>query len=154
MTIEARLIELGIELPAAASPAGNYASAVRSGQLLFLAGKASSRENGKFPKGKLGRDYTTADGYRFARTAALELVAVVKATIGSLNKVSRIVELQGFINATDDFEEHPQVLDGASDVLVQIFGERGVHARSVLGAVSLRGGLPVVLRAVVEIADD
>ena len=150
MSAERRIAELGITLPSSSAPAANYANAVRTGNLLFIAGKAPLPENGKLPKGRLGREFTTEDGYRFARSAALDLVAVMRAELGSLDKVARVVEVQGFLNAVPEFEDHAKVLNGCSDLLVEIFGPRGVHARSVLGASSLRGGLPVILKAVVE----
>jgi enamine deaminase RidA (YjgF/YER057c/UK114 family) len=111
-------------------------------------------ESGKLPKGRLGREFTTGDGYRFARSAALDLVAVMRAELGSLDRVARIVEVQGFLNAVPEFEDHAKVLNGCSDLLVEIFGKRGLHARSVLGATSLRGGLPLVLKTVVEVEPD
>jgi enamine deaminase RidA (YjgF/YER057c/UK114 family) len=154
MTIEQRLKELGLELPAGTSPAANYANGVQAGNLLFLSGKAPAAVAGQLPKGKLGREFNVDDGYRFARSAALDLIAVMKAELGSLDRVARVVDLQGFLNTTDDFEDHAKVLNGASDLLVQVFGERGVHARSVLGANSLRAGLPVVLRAVIEVVPE
>lgn len=154
MGAEQRLRELGLTLPSGSAPAANYANAVRSGNWLFIAGKAPQPENGKMPKGKLGREYQAADGYRFARSAALDLLAVARAELGSLDRVARVVEVQGFINATEDFEEHPQVLNGCSDLLVEVFGERGIHARSVLGASSLRGGVPIVIKATLEILPD
>jgi enamine deaminase RidA (YjgF/YER057c/UK114 family) len=151
MTAEQRLKNLGIELPSGSAPAANYANAVRTGNLLFIAGKAPLPENGRLPKGRLGREFTAEDGYRFARTAALDLVAVMRAELGSLDRVARVVEIQGFLNAVPEFEDHAKVLNGCSDLLVEIFAERGVHARSVLGASSLRGGLPVILKGVVEV---
>jgi enamine deaminase RidA (YjgF/YER057c/UK114 family) len=155
MSAERRLKDLGLSLPSGTAPAANYANAVRSGNLLFIAGKAPLPEkDGKLPKGKLGREFTVEDGYRYARSAALDLIAVMRAELGSLDKVARVVEVQGFINATADFEDHAKVLNGCSDLLVDVFQDRGVHARSVLGATSLRGGIPLVLRAVVEVASD
>jgi enamine deaminase RidA (YjgF/YER057c/UK114 family) len=150
MSAEQRLKQLGIALPSGSAPAANYANAVRTGNLLFIAGKAPLPENGKLPKGRLGREFTTEDGYRFARSAALDLIAVMRAELGSLDRVARVVEIQGFVNATPEFEDHAKVLNGCSDLMVEVFGERGVHARSVLGASSLRGGLPVILKGVVE----
>ena len=150
MTIEERLKDLGISLPANTAPAANYANAVRSGNLLFISGKASLQENGELPRGKLGREYSIQDGYRLARAAGMELIAVMKAELGSLERVARIVEVQGFINTTEDFEDHAQVLNGCSDLLIEVFGEKGVHARSVVGANSLRSGLPIVVKAIVE----
>ena len=153
MSAEQRIKNLGIELPSGSAPAANYANAVRTGNLLFIAGKAPLPEGGRLPKGRLGREFTTEDGYRFARTAALDLVSVMRAELGSLDRVARVVEIQGFLNAVPEFEDHAKVLNGCSDLLVEIFGERGVHARSVLGASSLRGGLPVILKGVVEVQD-
>lgn len=152
MSAEQKLKQLGIVLPAGSAPAANYANAVRSGNLLFIAGKAPLPENGRLPKGRLGKEYTAEDGYRFARSAAVDLIAVMRSELGSLDKVARVVEVQGFLNAVVEFEDHAKVLNGCSDLLVEVFGPRGVHARSVLGASSLRGGLPVILKAVVEVA--
>lgn len=151
MRAEQRILELGLSLPAGSAPAANYANAVRTGNLLFLSGKAPLPEDGKLPKGRLGREFTADDGYQFARSAALDLIAVVRNALGSLDRVARVVEVQGFLNAVPEFEDHATVLNGCSDLLVEVFGERGVHARSVLGASSLRAGLPVVLRAIVEV---
>ncbi|MBM3359531.1 MAG: RidA family protein [Betaproteobacteria bacterium] len=153
MSADQRLKELGITLPSSTAPAANYANAVRSGNLLFLAGKAPRAEGGKLPKGRLGREFTAEQGYAFARSAALDLIAVMRGELGSLDRVARVVEVQGFLNATPEFEEHAKVLDGCSDLLVEVFEKRGVHARSVFGASSLRGGLPVIIKAVVEIAE-
>ena len=152
MSAEQRLRDLGIALPAGSAPAANYANAVRTGNLLFIAGKAPLPENGKLPKGRLGREFSVEDGYRFARSAAIDLIAVMRAELGSLDKVARVVEVQGFLNAMPEFEDHAKVLNGCSDLLVEVFQAKGVHARSVLGASSLRGGLPVILKAVVEVA--
>jgi enamine deaminase RidA (YjgF/YER057c/UK114 family) len=154
MTIEQHLEDLGIVLPASSAPAANYTNAIRTGNLLFIAGKAPLPEHGRLSKGKLGREFSAEDGYRFARSAALDLIAVMKAELGSLERVARIVEVQGFLNTTDEFEDHPRVLNGCSDLLVEVFGKKGVHARSVLGANSLRGGVPLVVKAVVEIVPE
>jgi enamine deaminase RidA (YjgF/YER057c/UK114 family) len=151
MSPEQKIKELGIELPAGTAPAANYANAVRTGNLLFIAGKAPLPVAGKMPKGRLGQEYTTEQGYEFAKSACVDLIAVMKSELGSLDNVVRIVELQGFVNAVESFEEHPKVMNGASDLLVAVFGEKGVHARSVLGATSLRGGLPIILKAVIEV---
>jgi len=151
VSAEQRIKELGIALPVASAPAGNYARAVRSGNLMYLSAKAPLAENGKLPKGKLGREFSAQDGYRFARSAALDLIAVIRAELGSLDAVARVVEVQGMLNATAEFEDHAKVLDGCSDLLADVFGARGAHARSVFGAVSLRGGVPLTLRAVVEV---
>ncbi len=151
MTIEQRLKNLGISLPSSSAPAANYTNTVRTGNLLFISGKAPLPENGTLPKGKLGREFSVQDGYRFARSAAIDLIAVMKAELGSLERISRIVEIQGFVNAVEDFEDHAQVLNGCSDLLVEVFEKKGIHARSVLGANSLRGGIPIILKAIVEV---
>ena len=151
MNAEQRIKELGLSLPSGSAPAANYTNAVRTGNLLFIAGKAPLPENGKLPKGRLGREFTAEQGYAFARSAALDLIAVMRTELGSLDRVARVVEVQGFLNATPEFEDHAKVLNGCSDLLVEVFGKQGIHARSVLGASSLRGGLPVILKAVVEV---
>jgi enamine deaminase RidA (YjgF/YER057c/UK114 family) len=143
---------LGIVLPPASDPAANYTNCVEASGLLFVSGKAPLSAPGANPiKGKLGRELTAQEGYQLARSTGLDILAVVKLTLGDLDRVRRVVKLQGFINATEDFDAHPQVLNGCSDLMVEVFGEKGVHARSVLGAVSLRGGLPMVIESVFEV---
>jgi enamine deaminase RidA (YjgF/YER057c/UK114 family) len=151
MNAEHRLAALGLTLPQAKAPAGNYASAVRSGNLLFVSGRAPGAVNGVAPKGRLGREYSAADGYAFARSACLDLLAVVKASLGSLDAVAQFVELHGALNAEPTFEDHAAVLDGASDLLAAVFGDAGLHARSVVGVSSLRNGVPLTLKAIVEV---
>lgn len=132
-TIEKRLAELGIVLPETSNPAGKYTNFVQVNGLLFVSGKAPSGNNGIKPKGKLGKEFTTAEGYHYARQAGIEVLAVLKSALGSLDKIKRVVKIQGFVNADPQFEEHPKVLDGCSDLMIEVFGERGIHARSVLG---------------------
>jgi enamine deaminase RidA (YjgF/YER057c/UK114 family) len=151
VTPEQNLAALGLVLPAVSAPAGNYANAVQTGTLLYLSGKAPPPVGGKLPKGRIGAEFSTADGAAFARGAATELLAAARQHLGSLDRIVRAVELQGFLNATPDFEDHAKVLDGSSELLVAVFGEGGRHARSVLGASSLRSGVPLVLRAVFEV---
>ncbi len=151
--VEARLLQLGISLPTASNPAANYTNCVEAAGLLFVSGKVpQSAPGAKPPKGKLGREFTTHQGYELARSAGLDILAAVKLAAGDLDRVRRVVKLQGFINATEDFDEHPQVLNGCSDLMVQVFGDSGVHARSVLGAASLRGGAPIVIESVFQLA--
>lgn len=145
---EQRLVELGIELPPSGPPQAAYASCVQVDRLLFVSGKGPG---GGVGPGKLGRDLTTADGVRLTRSAGLEVLATVRAHLGSLDEVVRVVRVQGFVNATEDFDEHHLALDGLSRLFVDVFGDAGVHARSVLGAVSLRGGLPVVVECLFEV---
>jgi enamine deaminase RidA (YjgF/YER057c/UK114 family) len=150
-TPESRLEALNIVLPATSNPAGSYTNFVEVNGLLFLSGKSVVAREGSAPKGKLGKDFTTAEGYQYARLAGIEVLAVLKDALGSLSRVKRVVKIQGFINATSDFEEHHKVLDGCSDLMLAVFGDKGVHARSVLGAVSLRNNLPVVIDSIFEI---
>ena len=152
--IDDRLAELCITLPAASNPAANYTNCVEACGLLFVSGKGPlSAPGAKPPKGKLGREFTTQQGYEFARSAGLDILATVRLALGSLDRVKRVVKLQGFVNASEDFEEHPLVLNGCSDLMVQVFGDERVHARSVLGAVSLRAGLPIVIESVFALVD-
>ncbi|MFO0691300.1 MAG: RidA family protein [Myxococcota bacterium] len=154
MSIDEKLRDLGISLPVASNPAANYTNCVQTGNLLFVSGKGPAPATGLPPKGKLGREFSTKEGYGFARATALDTLAAVKLELGSLDRVRRVVKIQGFVNATEEFEEHPQVLNGASDLLVEVFGERGIHARSVLGAASLRANLPIIIEAIFEIEQD
>ncbi|MBZ0290588.1 MAG: RidA family protein [Anaerolineae bacterium] len=147
-SIEDRLARLGIILPEASNPAAAYTNFVLINGLLFISGKGPTGSDGVKPKGKLGREYTTAEGFQFAREAGIEVLAVVKSALGSLDNVKRVVKIQGFINATPHFEEHHKVLDGCSKLMAEVFGEKGVHARSVMGAASLRDNLPVIIDSI------
>ncbi len=151
MSAEKRLKELGIELPPVAAPVANYVNAVRTGNLLFLAGKGPSPVDGLRPQGKLGREFTVEQGYRFARSTGLALLAVMKAELGSLDRVRRVVKVLGMVNAVPDFTDQPKVINGCSDLLVEVFGERGRHARSAVGMGSLPNGIPVEIEAIVEV---
>ncbi|HTH93594.1 MAG TPA: RidA family protein [Rhodocyclaceae bacterium] len=151
MTAEAQLQALGLMLPQPKAPAGNYASAVRTGNLLFISGRIPGPIEGLAAKGKLGREYSATDGYALARAACLDLIAVIKHTLGSLDAVAQFVELHGALNTVPEFEDHAKVLDGASDLLAAVFGEAGKHARSVIGVDSLRNGVPLTLKAIVEL---
>lgn len=113
----------------------------------------SGKGPGGSPKGKLGIDYTTQQGYEFARQAGIEVLAVLKSTLGSLDKVKRAVKVQGFVNASSEFEEHHKVLNGYSDLLMDVFGDKGVHARSVLGAVSVRDNLPIIVDSIFQVEE-
>ncbi|NGZ76987.1 RidA family protein [Saccharibacillus alkalitolerans] len=146
-TIEKRLESLGITLPAGSAPAAAYANAVSVNGLMFVAGKGPSGA----PKGKLGREYSTEQGFEFARQAGIEILAVLRDELGSLDRIKRVVKLQGFVNATAEFEEHHKVLDGCSKLMADVFGERGAHARSVFGAVSVRDNLPIIVDSIFEV---
>lgn len=151
MSIESRMAELELVLPTASDPQGSYCNCVRTGNLLYVSGKGPVAGLNDVPKGKLGREYTTKQGYEFAKVTGLDILAAVKLELGSLDRVARVVKLQGFVNATETFEQHPKVLDGCSDLMAQVFGDKGVHARSVFGAQSLRGNLPIIIDSIFEV---
>ena len=149
MNIEARLKQLDITLPAVGEPIGNYVHARQAGNLLFLSGKGPSNPDGTMPRGKLGAGMTIEDGYRHARSVGLVLIAAVKEALGGdLDRVEAVVKVLGMVNATPDFEDHPKVVNGCSDLFVDVFGERGRHARSAVGMSSLPGGIPVEIEAI------
>ena len=152
-TPEEKLAELGIKLPAVPAAIANYVPAVRSGNLVFLAGQVAKGADCKIVAGKLGRDCTEAQGAAAARTCAIQLLAVLKAELGDLAKVKRIVRVGGFVNCTADFTAQPKVVNGASDLLVAVFGDRGRHARAAVGVASLPAGAPVEIELIAEVAD-
>lgn len=148
---EQKLAALGITLPATNPPVANYVPAVRSGSLIFLAGHLPRDAAGKVITGKVGRDATEKDANAAARQATLALLATLKREIGDLGKVKRIVRVGGFVNATDDFQGQSQVVNGSSDLLVAVFGDRGKHARAAIGVGSLPLGAVVEIEMIVEI---
>lgn len=150
---EAKLKELKIELPAVGKPIANYVHVVRSGNLLFLAGKGPSDAQGIFIRGKVGKDLTIEQGQQTARLTGINQLAVLKAELGNLNKVKRIVKVLGMVNCEPDFKDHPKVINGFSDLMVEIFGEKGRHARSAVGMCSLPMNMAVEIELVVEIED-
>ena len=151
MRIEHRLEELGIKLPEVEPPVANYVNAVRSGNLLFLSGKGPTRPDGSVSTGVVGRDLTVEQAYRDARLVGLQLIAAMKAELGDLDRVVRIVKLLGMVNAAAGFTRHPAVINGCSDLLVEVFGDQGRHARSAVGMGSLPGNITVEIEAVVEV---
>ncbi len=154
MTPEERLHELGHVLPPAPKSVANYVSSVQTGNLLFLSGKGPDLVGGtKQWQGKLGAEFTIEEGYTAARDTMLNLLAVLREDIGDLSRVRRIVKLLGMVNSTPDFSDQPKVINGASDLLVEVFGDRGRHARSAVGMIGLPGGIPVEIEMIVELAD-
>lgn len=152
MAVEQRLKELGITLPEVAGPLGNYVHAKRVGNLLYLSGKGPPDVDGKMPRGKLGAGMSVEEGYRHARGVGLVLIAATKDALGGdLDRVDDIVKVFGMVNAAPDFEDHPKVVNGCSDLLVEVFGERGRHARSAVGMSSLPGGIPVEIEIIVAV---
>ncbi len=153
MTIEARLKELGITLAQVGSPMGSYVHAKRVGTLLYLSGKGPLYPDGKMPKGKLGAGMAIEEGYRHARQVGLVLIAAMKEALGGdLERVTDVIKVLGMVNAAPDFEDHPKVINGCSDLFVEVFGERGRHARSAVGMSSLPAGIPVEIEVIVAVA--
>jgi enamine deaminase RidA (YjgF/YER057c/UK114 family) len=153
MQIEAKLKELGIELPPAVTPVANYVPAVRTGNLVFLSGHGPFDENGTLITGKVGSDLTVEQGYQAARRVAIGLLGSLKATIGDLDKVKQVVKLLGMVNCGPEFTDQPKVINGVSDLLVEVFGERGKHARSAVGMNALPLNIAVEIEMIVEIED-
>jgi enamine deaminase RidA (YjgF/YER057c/UK114 family) len=150
--VEATLRQMGVTLPAPAKPVANYVTAVRTGNLVFLAGAGPRKEDGTYITGKVGPKLTIDEGYQAARLAAITQLAALKAEIGDLNKVKRIVKVLGMVNTDAVFTEHPKVINGFSDFMVQVFGDRGKHARSAIGVPSLPMDIAVEIEMVVEVA--
>ena len=146
-----RLTALGLTLPQAPPSAGTYVNAVRTGQLVFLAGHVPFRADGSVVMGKLGRDLDTAAGYEAARRAGLGALATLVAELGSLDRVHRIVRVLGTVNATPEFVEHTQVVNGASDLFVQVFGDAGRHARLAVGMSSLPYDIALEIEVIAEV---
>ena len=154
MEVEKKLAEMGLALPPAPTPVANYVPAVRAGNLLFISGHGSALvKDGKihYIRGKLGKDLTVEQGYDAAKQVTLNILQSIKGTIGDLDKVRRIVKVLGFVNCTEDFPDQPQVINGASDLLVALYGERGRHARSAVGMYQLPFGIAVEIEMVVEV---
>ncbi|WP_157657220.1 RidA family protein [Burkholderia ubonensis] len=145
-----RVQQLGISIPTT-KPAANYVNAIRNGDLLYLSGKGPYFRDGIIKEGKLGKEFTSTQGYEFAKNACINLLSSIRSETGSLSSIVQVIEIQGFVNCTEDFRDHAKVLDGCSDLLTSIFGERGKHARSVFGANSLRDQLPVIIKGIVKI---
>jgi len=151
MKAEERLKEKGLELPAPPKPVANYVTAVRTGNLVFLSGHGPFREDGTLITGRVGADLTLEQGYEASRRTMLLLLASLKAEIGDLDKVRRIVKLLALVNCTPDFLDQPKVINGASDLLVHVFGERGKHARSAVGVNVLPFNTPVEIEMIVDV---
>jgi enamine deaminase RidA (YjgF/YER057c/UK114 family) len=145
-----RLDQIEASLPPVPSPGGNYVHAVRTGNLLFLAGKGPHSVGAA---GKVGGEITKEQAYQYARETGMILLAVVKNELGTLRRVKRVVKVLGMVNAVPEFRDPPFVINGCSDLFVEVFGENGRHARSAVGVASLPSGIPVEIEAIFEIAD-
>lgn len=149
--VEEKIEEMGIALPPVPAPVANYVNAVRSGNLVFMAGKGPSLPEGGYVTGKVGSDLTVEQGYEAARYAGMVQLAALQAEIGDLNKVKRIVKVTGMVNCTLDFANQPEVVNGFSDLMVEVFGERGKHARAAVGMGSLPRNIAVEVEMIIEV---
>lgn len=148
---EGNLRKLGINLSKPSSPVANYVNAVRTGNLIFLSGKGPLKSDGTYITGKVGKDLSMEQGYEAARVTAINQLAALKAEIGDLNKVKRIVKVLGMVNSTPEFTDQPKVINGFSDLMVAVFGERGKHARSAVGMIALPNNIAVEVEFIVEV---
>ena len=151
--VEERIAELGLELRIPGVPVANYVNAVKAGDLVFMAGKGPRSGEKTFVTGKVGSDLTLDQGYEAARLAAIEQLSALKAEIGDLNRVVRIVKVLGMVNADPEFTDHSKVVNGFSDLMVEVFGERGKHARAAVGMSSLPLGFACEVEMVVQVKD-
>lgn len=151
-TIESRLQALGIDLPQAPAPAANYVPSVITGSQLFISGQIPMGAGGLEFVGRLGADMAVDDGAAAARLCAINVIAQAKAALGDLDRVVRVVKLVGFVNSTPDFGDQPKVINGASDLIAEVFGDAGRHARSAVGVAALPFGVAVEVEAILEIA--
>ena len=152
--IEAKLEQMGIELPDSPAPMANYVPAVRTGNLLYLAGLGpAARPDGSSPTGKVGQDLSVEEGYEAARLTGINILARLKGELGDLDRVNRVVKLLSMVNATADFTQQPAVANGCSDLMVEVFGDKGKHARSAVGMGSLPNNIPIEIEAIIELAD-
>jgi enamine deaminase RidA (YjgF/YER057c/UK114 family) len=146
-----KLKELGVELMPPTKPVANYVKAVRTGNLLYLAGHGPALPDGSNITGKVGRDLTLDEGYNAARQTGISLLSTLKSELGDLNKVKRVVKVLGMVNCHSDFIDQPKVINGCSDLLVAVFGEKGKHARSAVGMNSLPSNIAVEIEIIVEV---
>jgi enamine deaminase RidA (YjgF/YER057c/UK114 family) len=151
MGAEARIKELGITFPQPAEPVGNYIPGVKVGNLLFLSGHGPVRVDGQPSiRGKVGRDLSSEDAYKVAREVGINLLGSARSILGSLDKVKRVVKVLGMVNSAEGFGEQPKVINGFSDLMVEVFGENGRHARSAVGMAELPMGIPVEIEMILE----
>ena len=152
MNFEDKIKELKIELPEAKAPVGNYVATKITGNLLYVSGQVSIDSNGELIKGKVGKDLTTDEAYKAAGRCGISIISQVKnACEGDLSRVKSCIKLTGFVNSTDDYTEQPKVINGASDTIVKIFGEAGMHTRAAVSVNSLPLGVAVEVDAIFEL---
>jgi enamine deaminase RidA (YjgF/YER057c/UK114 family) len=146
--IDARLEELGITLPEPVNPVATYVRYVQTGNLLYISGSGPSADQ---PSGKCGADLSTEEGYQVARNVGIGIISTAKQALGDLDRVKRVVKLLGMVNSTPDFGDQPKVINGCSDLFVEVFGEAGKHARSAVGFVALPSQIPVEIEVILEV---
>jgi enamine deaminase RidA (YjgF/YER057c/UK114 family) len=151
MSAEDRVKEMGLDLSNPPKPVANYMPSVQVGNIVYLSGHGPLRPDGTLPAGKVGADLSVEEGYEAARLVGIGLLSSLKAQLGSLDKVRRVVKTLGMVNAAPDFTDHPQVINGTSDLFREVFGEKGVGARSAVGMGSLPGQIPVEVEMVIEV---
>ncbi len=151
MKVEARLAEMGLTLPGAPAPIANYVRAVRTGNLLFVSGHGPFRDGKTQFVGKVGKELSVEEGYKSAQLVCLNCLASAKEALGDLDRVKRVVKLLGMVNCTPEFGHQPEVINGASDLLVALYGDRGRHARSAVGMGALPRGISVEIEMVLEV---
>jgi enamine deaminase RidA (YjgF/YER057c/UK114 family) len=151
MQAEAKLKELGITLPNPPKPVAAYLPAVKVGDLLFLSGTTCYEDGKLLYIGRVGTDLSLEQGYIAARQAALNLLSVIKATLGDLNQVKRVVKLNGYVNSSQDFDRQPEVINGASELLEELFGQAGKHARTAIGVSNLPAHIPVEIELIIQV---
>lgn len=150
---EKKLKDLKIELLKPAAPIGTYTKAVRVGNLIFLSGHGPLKSDGSYMTGKVGKDATLEQAFMAARQTAISMLSTLKAEVGDLNKVKRVVKVLGMVNCTEDFTDQPKVMNGFSDLIVSVYGEKGIHARSAVGVISLPANMMVEVEMIVEVSE-
>jgi|TARA_B110000263_G_scaffold203813_1_gene183895 enamine deaminase RidA (YjgF/YER057c/UK114 family) len=151
MSFENKLKELGIELNSPPSPVANYIPVQQTGNLIYLSGQGPRDISGNFITGKVGEDISADEAYDLAKNTAINLISVMKSYLGSLDRIEKIVKVLGMVNSTSDFKDHPKVINGCSDFFVEIFGEKGRHARSAVGMGSLPNNMAVEIEIIVQV---
>jgi|TARA_B110000116_G_scaffold16650_1_gene13477 enamine deaminase RidA (YjgF/YER057c/UK114 family) len=151
MSFEDKLKELGVELNSPPSPVANYIPVQQTGNLIYLSGQGPRDKSGNFITGKVGEDISADEAYDLAKNTAINLISVMKSYLGSLDRIEKIVKVLGMVNSTPDFKDHPKVINGCSDFFVEVFGEKGRHARSAVGMGSLPNNMAVEIEIIVEV---
>ncbi|OXB03258.1 RidA family protein [Flavobacterium pectinovorum] len=150
-TPEQKIKQLGVELPQIPESLGSYQDMVRVGNLVFLSGRGPLKADGKYIIGKVGQDLTANEGYQAARLTAINQLAILKQTFGSLDKIKRIIKVNGYVHTADSFTEQSKVMNGFSDLLIEVFGEQGKHARTSVGVFTLPQNMAIEVEMIVEV---